>query len=92
VAAVASHSGPLGLQTLFGVRAERKFPVLIIHGDQDGLFPIGIARENRDKYKREGHEVKYVELKNVGHMWGVKDDINETIWKFFADHPLERKL
>ncbi|HEU0178580.1 MAG TPA: PHB depolymerase family esterase [Blastocatellia bacterium] len=92
VAAVASHSGPLGLQTLFGVRAERKFPVLIIHGDQDGLFPIGIARENRDKYKREGHEVKYVELKNVGHMWGAKDDINETIWKFFADHPLERKL
>lgn len=35
VAAVASHSGPLGLQTLLGVRAERKFPVLIIHGDQD---------------------------------------------------------
>jgi polyhydroxybutyrate depolymerase len=26
VAAVASHSGPLGLQTLLGVNAERKFP------------------------------------------------------------------
>jgi polyhydroxybutyrate depolymerase len=91
VAAVASHSGPLGLQTLLGVNAERKFPVLIIHGALDRLFPVWIARENRDKYKREGHEVKYVELKNVGHMWGTKADINETIWKFFDDHPLEKK-
>src|SRR5205807_3859601 len=40
VAAVASHSGPLGLQTLAGVNAGRKFPVLIIHGDQDRLLPV----------------------------------------------------
>jgi poly(3-hydroxybutyrate) depolymerase len=91
VAAVASHSGPLGLQTLLGVRAARKFPVLIVHGARDRIFPVVIARENRDKYKREGHEVKYIELKNVGHMWGTKADINETIWKFLADHPLEKK-
>lgn len=91
VAAVASHSGPLGLQTLLGVNADRKFPVLIIHGDEDKLFPPSIARENRDKYKKEGHEVKYVELPGVGHMWGVKADVNETIWKFFADHPLGKK-
>jgi len=90
VAAVASHSGPLGLQTLLGVKAERKFPALIIHGAQDSLFPVWIARENRDKYKREGHEVKYVELKNVGHMWGTKAHINETIWEFFARRPLEK--
>lgn len=90
VAAVASHSGPLGLQTLPGINAERKFPVLIIHGDQDKIFPVQIARDNRDKYKQEGHEVKYVELKGVGHMWGAKYDINETIWKFFADHPLNK--
>ena len=91
VAAVASHSGPLGLQTLLGVNAERKFPALIIHGALDRIFPVVIARENRDKYRREGHEVKYVELKNVGHMWGTKADINETIWKFFDTHPLEKK-
>jgi hypothetical protein len=24
-------------------------------------------------------------------MWGTKADINETIWKFFDDHPLEKK-
>lgn len=91
VAAVASHSGPLGLQTLLGVNAERKFPVLIIHGDQDRLLPVEWARENRDKYQREGHEVKYVELAGLGHFWGVKAEINETIWKFFADHPRPKK-
>ncbi len=82
VAAVASHSGPLGLQTLLGVRADRKFPVLIIHGDEDPIFPVSFARENRDKYKREGHEVKYVELPGKGHMWGTEFGINETIWEF----------
>ena len=88
VAAVASHSGPLGLQTLLGVRAERKFPVLIIHGDRDQLFPVSFARENRDKYQREGHEVEYVELTGQGHMWATKAGVNETIWAFFAKHPL----
>jgi polyhydroxybutyrate depolymerase len=91
VAAVASHSGPLGLQTLLGIRADRKFPVLIIHGDQDPIFPVSIARENRDKYESEGHEVKYVELPGHGHMWATDADINGTIWEFFADHPRSRR-
>lgn len=91
VAAVASHSGPLGLQTLLGIRADRKFPVLIIHGDDDPIFPVAFARENRDKYKREGHEVKYVELSGHGHMWATEADINETIWEFFAKHPRKQK-
>jgi polyhydroxybutyrate depolymerase len=91
VAAVASHSGPLGLQTLFGIRAERKFPVMIIHGDQDQLFSPAIFRENRDKYQREGHAVQYVELPGVGHVWGAEAKINETIWKFFSDHPRDQE-
>jgi polyhydroxybutyrate depolymerase len=91
VAAVASHSGPLGLDTLLGIHAARKFPVLIIHGDQDKLLPVDWARENRDKYRKEGHEVKYVELSGYGHVWGIKVDINETIWKFFADHPRDKQ-
>jgi polyhydroxybutyrate depolymerase len=91
VAAATSHSGPLGLQTLLGVNADRKFPVLIIHGDQDRLLPVDWARENRDKYKREGHEVKYVEVAGMGHTWATKLDINETIWKFFAEHPRGKK-
>ena len=91
VAAVASHSGPLGLQTLWGIRAARKFPVLIVHGDRDGIFPVQFARENRDKYEREGHVVKYVEVPGLIHFWGTKANVNETIWQFFAEHPLPEK-
>lgn len=91
IAAVASHSGPLGLQTLFGVRADRKFPVMIIHGDKDQIFPVEFARENRDKYKREGHEVSYIELPGQGHMWATKPNINESIWEFFRKHPRKQK-
>jgi hypothetical protein len=37
--AAASNTGPLGLQTLGGINAARKFPVLIVHGTADGIFP-----------------------------------------------------
>lgn len=91
VAAVCSHSGPLGLQTLVGIFAPRKFPVLIVHGDQDRLFEPRIARENRDKYAREGHEVKYLEVAGLGHFWATDVNVNETIWEFFAAHPRGKK-
>jgi polyhydroxybutyrate depolymerase len=87
VAAVASHSGALGLQTLLGIGAERKFPVMIVHGDKDNIIPVAIARENRDKYKREGHEVKYVEVPGLTHWWASDVGINDQIWSFFASHP-----
>jgi polyhydroxybutyrate depolymerase len=89
VAAVCSHSGPLGLQTLLGIRAERKFPVMIVHGDKDFLFDPKIARENRDKYQREKHEVKYVEVPGLNHFWATDAKINEQIWEFFEKHPLK---
>lgn len=87
IAAMASHSGPLGLQTLGGIQAERKFPVMIVHGDKDNIFPVSFARENRDKYQREGHNVKYVEIAGLGHAWATKSNVNESIWEFFAAHP-----
>jgi polyhydroxybutyrate depolymerase len=87
VAAVCSHSGPLGLQTLGGVKADRKFPVMIVHGDADKLLPVDWARENRDKYTKEGHEVKYVEVAGLGHEWATRQKINDQIWEFFEKHP-----
>ncbi|MDB5309094.1 MAG: phospholipase/Carboxylesterase [Gemmataceae bacterium] len=87
VAAVASHSGPLGLQTLGGINAKRKFPVMIVHGDADRLLPVEWARENRDKYTKEGHEVKYVEVAGLGHLWATKQKINDQLWEFFEKHP-----
>ena len=91
VAAVACHSGALGLQTFLGIGAARKFPVLIIHGDKDNIIPVSFARENRDKYMKEGHEVKYVEVPGLTHWWATDAGINDTMWKFFADHPLTKK-
>jgi polyhydroxybutyrate depolymerase len=87
VAAVASHSGPLGLQTLGGIKAERKFPVMIVHGDKDKLLSVEFARENRDKYKKEGHEVNYMEVAGLGHEWATKEKVNEQMWEFFEKHP-----
>jgi polyhydroxybutyrate depolymerase len=87
VAAVMSHSGPLGLQTLLGIKADRRFPVMIVHGDKDNILPVDWARENRDKYKKEGHEVKYVEVAGLGHIWATDQKINEQIWEFFEKHP-----
>lgn len=91
VAAVASHSGLLGMQTILGIKADRKFPVLIVHGDKDRLQPIDWARDNRTRYAQEGHQVKYVEVAGMGHTWAAKENVNETIWAFFAAHPLDAK-
>lgn len=91
VAAVACHSGALGLQTALGIGAERKFPVMIVHGDKDNIIAVDIARENRDKYKKEGHEVNYVEVPGLAHWWASDAGINDKIWKFFADHPRPKK-
>lgn len=91
IAAVACHSGALGLQTLLGIGAERKFPVMIVHGDKDNIIPVNVARENRDKYKKEGHEVNYVELPGLPHWWATDAGINDKIWTFFAEHPRGKK-
>jgi polyhydroxybutyrate depolymerase len=92
IAAAASHSGVLGLQTLGGINAPRKFPVMLVHGAADFIFPVAFARENADKYRREGHEVSYVEVKGLGHAWATEADINERMWTFFAGHPLTSPL
>jgi polyhydroxybutyrate depolymerase len=91
IAASACHSGALGLQTILGIHADRKFPVMIIHGDKDVIIDVKVARENRDKYEKEGHEVEYVELKDQPHWWAADKGINDKIWTFFEDHPLDWK-
>jgi len=64
-----------------------RLPVLIVHGTADGIFPVTVARENVDKYRREGHEVSYIEVPGLGHAWASDANINERIWAFFAAHP-----
>lgn len=86
VAAVATHSGQRGLDSL-RINAASKYPVLIVHGVDDRVFSIEGARRNRDGYRREGHPVELVELPHTGHEWGTAHGVNETIWRFFEAHP-----
>lgn len=91
IAAVASHSGLLGLEAFGGVNAARKFPVLIVHGTLDLIFPYFLARENATKYRREGHEVQYIEVPGLAHYWATDMNVNEQIWTFFAAHPRAKR-
>jgi poly(3-hydroxybutyrate) depolymerase len=88
IAAIAPHSGGLGFLAVRGVRAKRKYPVMIIHGDQDNVVKVDEGRKSRDVYTKEGHRVEYVEVAGLGHFWAVKENISDKIWKFFGDHPL----
>ena len=90
IAAAASHSGLLGLESFGGVNAARKFPVLIVHGTLDLIFPYRLVRENADKYRREGHDVEYIEVPGLAHAWATDVNVNEQIWAFFASHPRTR--
>jgi len=46
----------------------------------------------RDVYRKEGHEVMYIEIANLDHTWAwEKHDINQKIWAFFNSHPLRVK-
>jgi polyhydroxybutyrate depolymerase len=90
IAAIAPHSGGLGLLARRGIHAERKYPVLIIHGADDDLVPPSQGRQCRDAYQNEGHEVTYREIAGLRHLWGNPAEINETMWRFFDGHRAPR--
>jgi len=86
IAAVAGHSGELGQEALGLISTGRKFPVMIIHGDADPVFPVENARKMRDVYQAAGHPVTYLELPNWIHEW--YNPVDEKIWAFFDSHRL----
>jgi polyhydroxybutyrate depolymerase len=88
VAAVAAHSSELGVIDVEALYTGRKFPVMLIHGVDDPIFPVASARQERDIYAAAGHEVTYVEVPGLGHAWATQVKINDQIWDFFASHPL----
>jgi poly(3-hydroxybutyrate) depolymerase len=87
VAAIAPHSGKLGLYARDGINASYKYPVFIIHGTTDTSVPLSRAQEARDLYRIEGHDVTYLEIPGLGHKWATAYDITPKIWGFFATHP-----
>jgi polyhydroxybutyrate depolymerase len=88
VAAIAAHSGGLGLVGRTDLEVPRKYAVLLIHGETDALVQIGESRKARDAYNKWGHAVELIEVPGLNHFWAHKIDINDRIWKFFSEHPL----
>lgn len=88
VAAIAPHSGGLGMLAFAGVKAKRKYPAMVVHGDADTVVKVEEGRKSKEIYTKEGHAVEYVEIAGLGHTWALKEQITDKIWKFFADHPL----
>jgi len=90
IAAIAPHSGNLGALAIRGIKAKRKYPVMIIHGEEDKIIPVAAARRARDAYQREGHEVELVIVPGMGHRWAHQVDINGKMWAFFQAHSLNK--
>lgn len=88
IAAIAPHSGGPGLLAVSGVKADRKYPVLILHGTLDSIVPPNEGRNTRDLYKQEGHEVELMEIKGLRHFWSTRHGGNARIWEFFKEHPM----
>jgi polyhydroxybutyrate depolymerase len=88
IASVAAHSGMIGLEFILGINAKRKYPVLLIHGVNDPIFNISTARNDELKYKNEKHKAHLIEVKNLGHEWANKINVNDSIYKFFNENPL----
>ena len=88
IAAIALHSGGLGLVNPAKTKVGHKYPVMILHGTDDSIVPVGEGRRTRDAYKRAGYEVEYVEVPELNHFWAAGADANGRIWKFFLGHPL----
>jgi polyhydroxybutyrate depolymerase len=87
IAAIAPHSGGMGIIGALKPQIEHKYAVLAINGDADKIVPVEQGRTTRDTYTRWGHEIQYVEIPGQAHMWATLKGINETIWTFFEAHP-----
>ena len=87
IAAIAPHSGGLGILSVLGINVTRKYPALIIHGDADRIVPVQQGRQARDMYIAEGHPTRYIEVKGLGHSWARVIHITDTIVDFFLGQP-----
>jgi polyhydroxybutyrate depolymerase len=88
VAAIAAHSGGLGVLARRQPQVKHKYGVLIIHGDEDSIVKVDEGRKAHEAYKSWGFPVEYIEVPNQNHLWAHKANVNARIWKFLVAHPL----
>ena len=87
VAAIAPHSGGLGLVDPRKLKLKRRYAVILVHGDSDPIVPVPESRRASELYEKAGHAVEYVEARDHGHIWAHRAGVNERIWEFFCEHP-----
>ncbi|MBL8544128.1 MAG: alpha/beta hydrolase [Hyphomonadaceae bacterium] len=87
VASVAAHSGGAGFLERDGVNAAHKYPVLVIHGQDDAVVPVASGRALAALYRREGHHVEMLEYPRWGHAWAAPLGVNLRIADFFRRTP-----
>ena len=88
VAAIAAHSGGLGLLR-DDPQLKHKYAVLLIHGDADVIVKVKESREAQVAYQKWKHAVEYVEVPKLNHFWAHGVKVNEQIAAFFAKHALQ---
>ena len=86
IAAIAAHSGGLGTLGATGLKAKRKYPVLLIHGTKDEIVPVDRSRKAEEAYKAAKHVVRLIEVEGLGHKWAEEPDATRRIWQFFRLH------
>lgn len=87
IAAICSHSAGTPFIARREPQVKHKYAVFVAHGAEDSIVNVSEGRETRDTYTKWGFPVKYVEIPNLNHFWGVKADINQQMWEFFLEHP-----
>ena len=89
IAAIAPHSGGMGLVGFAEPKVAHKYAVLAVNGDADSIVKVDEGRKTRDTYKKWGYDIDYIELPGQGHVWAAMSGINEKIWAFFEAHPFK---
>lgn len=90
IAAIAAHSGGMGLVGLNGkLDVSPKYAVMLIHGDADSIVNVAESRRAKELYTKWNHPIEYIEVPRWNHFWAHNVRVNDKIWKFFEEHPLQ---
>lgn len=86
IAAIAVHSGGLGIVVPGATQSANKYAVFAVHGTIDPVVPVAESRKVRQAYEAAGHVVEYLEIAGHDHRWAGHVDVNGRIWKFLFAH------
>ncbi len=88
IAAIAPHSAEASWLASH-MDASRKYSVLLIHGTRDQVIPLSQSIQAQARYQQAGHNVTLLQIENLVHYWGHKADVNDQMWEFFRNHPMQ---